>query len=401
MSRKAIVVSGAAGSDEMVDGVLHRFSFSSITRAATASQALEQLHQDHADLVIVPLSGMDAAQLGMLERDVRRGRNTFVIGTAPNADPELMLKAMRSGIQEYLVAPADPKDLATAVDRLMRRIPSEAVGGQVVAVFAHKGGLGTTSVATNLAHGFALNHPDGRVALVDMVVTGGDVRVHLNLAPSYDLGDLASKLDRVDNDLLTSLLTPTGQGVWALPSPDDPEADESIDAGTVATILSHLRTHFAFVVVDCEHHMSERTLAALDAADRVVIVTQLRVDALRSTQQTLKLCQRLGYPGEKICVVVNRFQSGEVLSSSDAEDVLKREIYFKLPNDYATSSGSLTRGVPVVEYDANSKLAWGYAKLAAKLGGREVAPRPEPPTGSNGDRSPSKLRSLFATKKRS
>ena len=97
--------------------------------------------------------------------------------------------------------------------------------------------------------------------------------------------------------------------------------------------------------------MSERTLAAMDIADRILLVTQLNVPALRSTQRTLALCRRLGYANDKMCVVVNRFQSGEVLSLTDATDVLKCDVFWKLPNDYRTSAGALMKGIPVAEFD--------------------------------------------------
>jgi Flp pilus assembly CpaE family ATPase len=85
--------------------------------------------------------------------------------------------------------------------------------GQVIAVHSAKGGLGTTSIAVNLAAALAANRRDARVALADLVVTGGDVRVFLNLSNAYHMGDLASKIDRVDAELLNSILTPTPSGV--------------------------------------------------------------------------------------------------------------------------------------------------------------------------------------------
>jgi pilus assembly protein CpaE len=310
-----------------------------------------------------------------------------------------MLRAMRAGIQEFLVSPPDPKDLAAAVDRLMRRTQASTENGEVIAVYSSKGGLGCSTIATNLAYGFAKNHPGARPALADMVVGAGDIRILLNLNPSYDLGDLVAKIDRIDGELLNSLLTPTSSGVWVLPAPDQPEADEQVDANTVTTIIQHLRHNFLFTVLDCEHTLNDRTLAALDAADRLVLVTHLSVAALRSTQRTVNLCRRLGYPNEKLCVVVNRFHSGEVLSVSDAEDVLKAEIFFKLPNDYRVAQGALTNGVPVAEFDAASKLTYAYSQLAAKLGGGEQAKTNGAHHGKNGSGGGSRLKNLFARKR--
>jgi len=397
MAREALLVGRAAGPDEQASEVLARFGFTRIHQLETVAQAIDQLRQKHVDLVILPLDGVADLQLATLEREIRRERYTAVIGTAPKQEPDVMLRAMRAGIQEFLVSPPDPKDLAAAVDRLMRRTQSSTENGDVIAVYSSKGGLGVSTVAANLAYGFAKNHPGARPALADLVIGAGDVRVLLNLDPPYDLGDLVAKIDRVDADLLNSLLTPTRGGVWVLPAPDAPEADEQVDANTITTVIQHLRSNFLFTVLDCEHQLNDRTLAALDAADRLVLVTHLSVAALRSTQRTVNLCRRLGYPNEKICIVVNRFQSGEVLSPADAEDVLKAEIFFKLPNDYRVASGALTNGLPIAEFEAGSKLSWAYTQLATKLGGGQVAKTNGTPhqNGAGGSR----LKNLFARKR--
>jgi pilus assembly protein CpaE len=369
MQRKALIVDGAAGSLDTATAVLTRFGFDEPSGAVNVGGALTELQHQTYDLLVLPLQDIDGLQLAAVERAVRGGRVSLTIGTAPRADSDLILRAMRSGIQEFLVYPPDPKDLASALDRLMRRTSTNGQQGVVFALYSSKGGVGTTSIVANLAHALAKGHKDSRVSIADLVVTDGDVRVFLNLKPAYDLGDLVKKLDRVDSELLFSLMTPYREGIWALPGPDNPEHDDLLDGATVSTIIDQLRSHFAFTVLDCEHHMSERTLAAMDIADRILLVTQLNVPALRSTQRSLAVCRRLGYANDKMCVVVNRFQSGEVLSLSDAREVLKCDVFWKLPNDYRTSAGALMKGIPVAEFDPTSKLAWSYGQLAAKLAG--------------------------------
>jgi pilus assembly protein CpaE len=284
-----LIVAGAAGPHEAAANILGRFGLNDIEDSPNVDQAIEALRRVHYDLIILPLQDITQLQLAALDREIRRGRFTFIIGTAPKSDPDLILRAMRAGIHEFLVYPPDPTELAAAVDRLMRRNPSDGKRGEVYAVFNSKGGLGTTTIAVNLAAAFARNNPQARVALVDLVVEGGDVRVFLNLRPAYHLGDLIEKLDRVDADLLYSLLTPREGGVWVLPGPDSPEFDDLLDSQTITTMIEHLRSHFAFTVLDCEHHMSERTVSALDLADRILLVTQLTVPALRSVQRSLSL----------------------------------------------------------------------------------------------------------------
>jgi pilus assembly protein CpaE len=394
MVRRALVAAGAVGPAEGVAEILARFGFTEVVQAQDRADAIARLREDPFDLVMVSLQDIGPTELLSLEREMRKDPNISVIGTGPAADPDLILRAMRAGIHEFLVQPPTPAELAGAVERLMWRAGSEAQQGELLAVYSGKGGLGSTSIAVNIAQALATTRTNSRVALADLVVTGGDVRIFLNLKQSYDLGDLVAKGDKVDAELLNSLLTPCPGGVWALPTGDNPELEDFFDAATIASIVDLLRAHFGMTVVDCEHSLTERTLAALDAADRILLVTDLSIPALRSTQRTLSICRRLGYDERKVCVIVNRYLSADVLQPREAEELLQCGIYARLPNDFQLSAAALNAGVPVVLHEPGSRLARSYIDLARKLGG---APK-QNGTAPSG-RNPSRFRSLFKISK--
>jgi pilus assembly protein CpaE len=393
--RRALIADNSAGNPEGVAGVLARFGFTRTEQVSSREEAISLMRDGHYDLVVIPVEGIAPSDLIALEREIRKDPGTAVIATAPAPDPDLILRSMRAGVHEFLVYPPKQEELAGAVDRLMRRGATEIQRGDLIAIYSGKGGLGSTSIAVNLAHALGAQRTDSRVALVDLVVTGGDLRVFLNLKPAYDLSHLIAKGSQVDAELLNSVLTAVPGGVWALPTGDVPEDEELFDSAAVGSILSLLRSQFGYTVVDCEHHLSEAALTALDAANRIVLVTQLTVPALRSTQRTLAVCRRLGYEESKLCVVVNRYQSGDVLPIKDAEDLLQAQIYWKLPNDYRLSAESLTQGVPVTLQDPNSKLARSYADLARKLSGGSGSASFSRGTPSAGSR----LRKLFGSEK--
>ena len=395
MQRKALIADNSAGAPEGVSGVLARFGFTRTVQVADRDEAIASMREGHYDLVIVPVEGITPNQLIALEREIRKDANTAVIATAPSPEPDLILRSMRAGVHEFLVYPPKQEELAAAVERLTRRGATETQRGELIAVYSGKGGLGSTSIAVNIAQALGTQRADSRVALVDLVVTGGDIRVFLNLKPAYDLSHLIAKGSQVDTELLNSVLTACQGGVWALPTGDTPEDEELFDSAAVGSILGLLRGQFNYTVVDCEHHLSEAALTALDSANRIVLVTQLTVPALRSTQRTLAVCRRLGYEESKLCVVVNRYQSADVLPIKDAEDLLQAPIYWKLPNDYRLSAESLTQGVPVTIQDPNSKLARSYGDLARKLSGTSGSGSYTRSTPSGGSR----LRKLFGSER--
>jgi pilus assembly protein CpaE len=396
MVRSALIVAGSAGAPDVVNGLLERVGFGPARIVASVADALARLHAERADLLVIPVRDLSGVEFATLERELRSHHSTFVIGTAATADAELILRAMRAGVHEFLVSPPDPTAFATAVDRLLRRT-AVATTGTTIAVYSAKGGVGTTTIAANLAFALAAQHTDGRAALADMVAGGGDLRVMLNLQSAYDMGDLVKKVGDIDAELLQSLMTPVTGGVWALPSSDEPELTDALDGAAAARIIDHLRSYFAYTVLDCEHHLSDRTLATLDAADHVLLVTQLGVTCLRSTQRTLTLCRRLGYDEQKIHVVANRVTSHDAVTITDAARVLGRAVFFAFPNDYKTCARALATGVPLAKDNPGSALVARYGQLATRLAGRRPAtatPVARVSTNGNGHRT-STLGRLF------
>ncbi|HEX7018677.1 MAG TPA: AAA family ATPase [Gemmatimonadaceae bacterium] len=363
--RRAISMAGAAGDELAVNQVLHRFGFDAADLAPTISDALLRVRQQSYDLLIIAADQLDPSQMTALERELRRDSRLSVIATAPRADSDLILKALRTGIHEFLVRPVSPGDLNAAVERITRRVPSSGKRGAVLAVYSAKGGVGVSTIALNLAFQLGSTRSETRVALADLVVGLGDIRMLLNLKSTYDINDLVARQERVDADVLFSLLTQR-LGVWVLPSSD--KAD-TVDLDSVATtsIVAQLRAHFGITVLDCEHHLNDHTIAALDAADRILLVTQLTIPVLRGAQRTLQLFNRLGYPDEKVMVLVNRLHSADTVSMEEAAAVLQRPVELTLINDFASCSKAVTRGAPLVETARSTALAADYGRLASRI----------------------------------
>jgi len=398
MSRLALVVDGSGGeAHQALEQELRRHGYSRIVHNPAMSEVLVTIDQQPVDLLVVPIEQVAESQLAVIDRLNRRERAMGIIATGESADPSLMLRAMRAGIKDYLIRPIDPAELTAALERIARRAVGSVSNGQVHAVFGTKGGVGASTVAVNLAYALTQAHPTAQVSVADFELPGGDVRLLLNVRPAYDVGDIASKVHSLDAELLRSVMVGATDRLWVLAAPERPEADEEIDATVSSAIVKQLRSAFNYAVLDCEHRLNDRTLAALDAADRIVLVTELKIPALRSAQRMIGVFRRLGYPNEKLGVVVNRYQSWDVVSPAEAAEVLKAEIFFCLPNDYPTCSRAATDGVPVGQSAPQSRLAVAYRQLAQRLsGGTEQDSAGE--SGTNGARK--SLRTIF-TRKRS
>ncbi len=367
-SWKAVIVEPSIQVAEGMIRQLEARGFQVAARLDRANHAAVEARVHKVDLLILEVGEDGEAALKMIEELSTESRRLKVIVTAPAAEADLILRALRAGATEFLVKPISAQDFAEAISRVVRSLtPRREANGQVLAVYSAKGGLGTTTVAVNLAFSLARKHRKKRVALIDTVMHGGDVKVFLDMNPRYTLSDLLGKSDNIDTQFLEKVLYNHPDGVWVLPEPGHPEDVESIDGEEMSRIISRMRSEFDFVIVDCEHQLTSRTTAILDAADKIVLLSILSVPAVRQLQRTLDTFSQLAYPESKVSIVVNRHQTNDVLKVRDLEKSFGRPVHWRLPNDYKVAIDAITRGKPLVMGAPRSKLAQSMDRLAITL----------------------------------
>lgn len=343
-------------------------------------------------IVPVPVGGV-GAPFAAFAAELRRQTGVRAIGVSSVKDGDTVLAAMRAGVHEFIVLPDAGDALREAIQRVLLLGGPAPSHGRIFTVYSAKGGLGGSTLSLSLAWTLA-QRPDGaRVALVDFTTTGAGVRVMLDLTPVYDLGSIASRTTALDREFIRSCMVSHASGVEVLAAAEELDATEPLSAETAARVLEVLRQEFDFVVVDVDHHFADQTIAALDLADRVVLVSQLDVSALRSAQRTLGIFTRLGYARDKVAVVVNRRTDRDRIALADAEQVLGRSVDMSVPNDYASCADAITFGRFVQEHAPSSPLVDGVADMAAMLTGEDVSAIRSAPTTTSGG---SRLARLFA-----
>ena len=213
----------------------------------------------------------------------------------------------------------------------------------------------------------------------------------LNLTPSYDLGNISARSDQIDRELVRSVMVKHPEGVSILAAAEEVDAAETLTIPSASRLFEVMRQEYAHIVVDADHHFADPTLAALDVADRILLVTQLDVSALRSTQRTLGVFSRLGYTNDKVSVVVNRRSDRDAISLPDAEKVLSRRVDFSIPNDYLSCSDSITQGQFLQRHAPASPICATLKAVASSLTGGDPFASPT----QNGTPERSRLSRLF------
>jgi pilus assembly protein CpaE len=324
-----------------------------------------------------------------------------VILVRDTVDTTVLAEALRSGMRE-VTATADAPTIAQAVRRAARLHEALSTSqpadtpvplGRVITVFSAKGGVGRTTIATNLA--LALSDQGARqVCLVDLDLAFGDVAITLQIFPTRTIADAVPMQQALDIEGLTSLLTPYRESVHALVAPVQPDAKDTISSGLVAQILELLRQRFEFVVIDTPPAFDDQVLQAFDMSDQILLIAAPDVPALKNLKITLEMMALLNYPRERCSLVLNRADAKVGITADEASTTLAMPIACSIPSSRDVPA-SINRGEPIVVSEPRHSVSGAIQSLAAFcIAAREPAHHgADPAPGEAGKR-----RGLFARK---
>ncbi len=318
------------------------------------------------NLIVLDLDAQSGDWLEQLPQFRQRGGRSWVAVTSRQPSPERLLKAMRSGANDYVSFTPTLAEFGEVLGRASNGHAASVhkAPGQLISVFSSKGGVGTTTVAVHLAASLAAHRRrTAAVALVDLVFQHGDVSAFLEIPRAYSVTTLASELDRLDANYLQSALPKHRCGVWVVPAPERADEGDEITPVQVGRMLHRLCSFFDAVVVDVGHELTDATLTALNASQRLVLVVEPSLPSVRNTHRTLELLGRLNYEPSKIVLVVNRHNAQGALDRSAMEEALRRKVHGCLPNAYQTAVRALNRGSPVQMLQPHGPLATQIDRL--------------------------------------
>lgn len=244
----------------------------------------------------------------------------------------------------------------------MEQDDEQLVLGKCIAAFSPKGGIGKTTFVVNLA--IILQEETGKpVVILDYAYPFGDVGVMLNIEPRRTIVDLLPHINEMSGEIIESILQTHASGVKVLLAPPTPEETELVTAEHISIIISTLREQYEYIIVDTHSSFTEVSIAALDAADLVLLLTTLELPSLKSVRQFMDTAtQKLGYPPEKMALVVNRVGPVGGLSLTDVEASVGAKVVATVGSYGPVAVAAANQGVPVA---LSSKESGMYRDLLA------------------------------------
>lgn len=340
--------------------------------SALDRQLFTQIEDLKVDLTLVdigPLPEDVENALATIQKISEFAAPPVVVAAYSSQDTNVMMRLMGAGVLEYIPKPVRLENLLALTIRIAKQHEAAQVAAKrdckVYTVFGSKGGAGTTSIATN----FALNliHMTRKpTVLVDLDMYLGEVAVFLGLNTRYSIINAIENIHRLDATMIKGLVSRHKTGLEVLATSEQPEQVHSVLPAHIREILGRLADTYDYIVIDTSNAFDPFAVTAFDCSDQIFIVSLGDLPSLRNTLRCLQTLERLGYPRERIKIVVNRFDKRQDITLTDMEKALGHPIFWTFPNDYAAVITSINTGTPLFE-SSNSAVTRAIRDFTQKV----------------------------------
>lgn len=370
-----VVIDPDDKSREEIQNLLDGFCFVEVIGSFdNIISANDVIQQARPPLMLFDVTNNVDLALDSIEKLTNKYKNMIIIAASAKVDADIIIKTMRAGAREFLPKPIEKEDLNKALKKARITLTQEegSSDGKIYSIFSNKGGIGKTTLATNLALQLARRTGE-KVCLIDLNLQMGDVATFLDINPSFDISYVVSNLSRLDKAFLQSSLEQyKDYDLFILAEPLDIEQAEEISADDINTLLTFLKTMFGYIIVDTDSNFDVKTLTCLDVSDFILLILMVNLPSIRNCQKCLSLFRRLEYNEDKVKLVVNRYIESEEITLEDVEEALNRQIYWRIPNNYFDVMSSINKGIPVSESNSSLEISKNFIQLAEKIHGIEL-----------------------------
>lgn len=317
-------------------------------------------------ILIVDFSDNPIQKTNLVSKICLMHPQCIVVALSDNPSVNLIVEVMRAGAKEFLPIPLIKKEFVDCINKILsnQNETTSKSKCKIISVFSNKGGIGKTSLATNLALELAKITKEN-IALIDLNFQTGDITTFLDLKPSFNISYMLENIDKINETFLLSTLERYKRtSLYVLADPPYFKQADNIKPAQITKLFDTLKDTFSYIIVDAEASFEGKNIAALDNSDVILLVTVANLPALRNTQRCLELFSKLGYDTDKTKIVINRYMDNDEIKEDDVKKVLSKDVFWKIPNNYFAIMNAINKGIPVSEINTSTNVAQSYRELA-------------------------------------
>lgn len=386
---RVIIVDDVRETRENIRKLLQFESDIEVAGVATTGREGIQLARDVSpDVVLMDINMPDMDGITATENILKEMPFVQIVILSVQGDPNYMRRAMLAGARDFLTKPPMVDELIAAIRRagqmaheerkkIEDRYPADAGAaasqgdlalksgsyGKVIVVYSPKGGVGCTTLATNLA--VTLHNAETPVVMIDGNLQFGDLTIVLNERGKNSIVDLAPRADEIDIEVVEDVLIKhRATGIKVLAAPQRPEYAEDVTGEQFGKILAFLRRTYSYIIVDAESALSDVVLSAFDASSIVLLVANQDIPSINDSRLFLDLTDVIGIDRERVLFVLNKYDKRITITPEAIGENLKQEVPVVVPVDERVVIPSINRGIPFVMNDKKRPISRAVLSLA-------------------------------------
>ena len=320
--------------------------------------------------LIADISEYEEEVLNMISKISSSNPNIKIVALSEKYDTNTFVKALRAGVNELIRLPiVKDKFIKTIEDLLNKSLPNHSSNNKckILSVFSNKGGVGKTSVAMNLALELAQTTKEN-VALLDLNFQLGDVATFWNLNPTYNISFMLENSNKLTPEYMLSTFERwEDSSLYILANPPYYKSADKVTLQGIEKLINAMREGFSYIVIDTSSGFGNKVMKVLEMSDIVFFITTVSLPSLRNCQKCLEMFEEAGIKKNKTEIIINRFMETDDVKIEDVETLLKKKVYWKIPNNYFIMMEAINRGVPVSYVNSSSNVAKSYRNLALSV----------------------------------
>ena len=385
--------------------------------AENGKKAIDQATRLQPDIVLMDINMPDMDGITASQEIVRLAPASQIIMMSVQSEADYLRRSMLAGAVDFLTKPFTSEELSSSIHRVYemgakRHVPAPArheteggvptvagtgayqssPEGKLLLIYSPKGGTGCSTLAANLAIAMAQT-TSNKVALVDASLQFGDTDVLLNLQSTQTIIDATKRIDELDSDLLSVLMSTHPSGIKVLAAPSSPVDSDTISPEAYKKVLGRLQQAFDYVVLDTWSYLDDTVLAAIDLAERILIVMTPEISCIKSTKQFFEIAEALEFPLDRVDLILNKVYPRDGIRAEQIENSMKHKISAQFEFEPQATRQAVNQGQPVIAAQPNHPLSQGFLHLAqqevalmepqpAEAVAEEAAPQAERPRRS-------------------
>ncbi|MBE7707281.1 MAG: response regulator [Cyanobacteria bacterium SIG27] len=319
----------------------------------------DNINFENINLVVFDVNSSTANET--LEKvEKLKNKNINFIATSYEINSLLVSQTLSKGVLDFLLKPIIPSVLEIAI----KKISQQEKQAKTIAVFSNKGGVGKTSLITNLAWEIYDKTKD-KVCILDLSFNSENATNFLNVEQKYNLDYILSSIEGLNKNTLLSLMGKYQDSqIYLLETKEEVVSELKYTPQKIAKIINSLKQIFDYILIDTTNLINESTISILNHCDLILLLSTTNKTSLKNCLNCCELFDKIGYNDDKIKIIINRYIENQELSLDEIEKTINKQIFNTIPNNYLTLIDAINLGNNVGEVNPQSNIAKAYKKIA-------------------------------------